>query len=131
MAGHSAADLEQPVTSAPQAQQPIVSEPSPVPQTARTQTPNNTEHISQEPPAYNETFEKSQAPSGNPTPVAQQGQGRMVTPLERLGEEPALVDCPYCKKVTTTRVAQEHSTMTVYVSHLQRNNFRICSLTIA
>lgn len=79
---------------------------------------HNTEYIAHEPPAYNETFEKSQVPSGHPAPTAahpQLGQGRMVVPLERLGEEPALVDCPYCRMTTTTRVGQEHSTMTVYV----------------
>jgi len=71
----------------------------------------------QQPPAYHEaTTDKSQMPYNHSQPMPaqnQMGQGHMVTPLERLGEEAAWVDCPYCKRITQTRVGQEHSTMTV------------------
>jgi hypothetical protein len=42
---------------------------------------------------------------------------RMVTPLHMLGEEPAVVDCPFCQQTTTTKLREEHSTMTWYQSN--------------
>lgn len=40
----------------------------------------------------------------------------LVTPRERLGERPAYIDCPFCESTTQTRVKQEDSTTTKYVT---------------
>ncbi|KAF1849021.1 uncharacterized protein K460DRAFT_276264 [Cucurbitaria berberidis CBS 394.84] len=36
----------------------------------------------------------------------------MVTPLKRLGEEPAFIDCPHCEKRTKTKVEKVDSSQT-------------------
>jgi hypothetical protein len=40
----------------------------------------------------------------------------MVTRLDRLGEEPALIDCPFCKECRPTRIEQQDSSQTRYAS---------------
>lgn len=126
MSGIAADTPTQPIVApTQQTEQPAAVHAEPTAASATAQPIHDTatrDQISQEPPTYNETFAKNQmqynqAANNHPS----HSQGRMVTPLERLGEEPALVDCPYCKKVTTTRVGSEHSTMTVYVlpSHVK------------
>lgn len=45
-------------------------------------------------------------------------QATYVVPLERLGENPEWVDCPFCRKVTKTRVDKEDSTMTMVAGGL-------------
>ncbi len=40
-----------------------------------------------------------------------------VTPLERLGELPADIDCPFCHRRTRTRLEHEDSNWTGYVTH--------------
>lgn len=110
---------QQPIAApAQQMDQPIAHpEMTSVPQTI--EPVDRVENMPQQPPAYYEaTADKSQHPYSHaqqPMQAPQVGQGHMVTPLERLGEEPAWVDCPNCKRITQTRVASEHSTMTVYV----------------
>ena len=39
-----------------------------------------------------------------------------VTPLDQLLEIPELIDCPYCKRRTQTRVTHEDSNATSWVT---------------
>ena len=43
------------------------------------------------------------------------GEPAYVTPLPFLGEDPAFIDCPFCRKRTQTRVAHTDSTATTFV----------------
>lgn len=40
-----------------------------------------------------------------------------VTPLERLLETPADIDCPFCDRRTRTQVVYRDSSMTEYITH--------------
>ena len=51
--------------------------------------------MSYQPPAY-------QPPGQIAAPTTHERGAVMVTPLERLGNVSANVDCPYCKRVTKT-----------------------------
>src|SRR2546423_12489944 len=42
---------------------------------------------------------------------------KYVTPLDRLQEEPAWIDCPFCLHITKTKVTHNNSTTTQYVIH--------------
>ena len=48
-------------------------------------------------------YERPQTRLPEPEPVE---QPPMVTPLRRLGDREADVDCPYCRQVTRTRVVK-------------------------
>lgn len=43
-------------------------------------------------------------------------QAHKVTPLERLGDAPDWIDCPFCQRMTKTRVTKQDSDTTMQVS---------------
>lgn len=47
--------------------------------------------------------------------AAPSGPTRLVMPLANLQDRPVEVDCPYCRRVTMTRVEEHSSGMTMYV----------------
>lgn len=60
-----------------------------------------------QPPAY-QPPSKSPDAIASAQPIHERGP-RMVTRLEKVGSQPADVDCPYCRKVVRTRVAEVSS----------------------
>ncbi|KAK5133985.1 hypothetical protein LTR08_007105 [Meristemomyces frigidus] len=64
-----------------------------------------------------ENFSDSQGGyvAAQPQPAAvieYQPNANFVTPIEKLGDEPEFIDCPFCNNRTKTRVQTNHSPMT-------------------
>ena len=57
------------------------------------------------------------APSKGPYAIASVPDQPLVTPLSRLPDEPANIDCPFCHKMTQTRVQKNDSSQTQYVKN--------------
>lgn len=47
-----------------------------------------------------------------PSKIEYQPNTSFVTPIEKLGDEPEFIDCPFCNRRTQTRVERSHSPMT-------------------
>lgn len=67
--------------------------------------PNTTERIAQ---------------SDKPAMIVPVPEAHRVTPLDHLGQEPEWIDCPWCQRMTKTRVTKEDSDMTSQVFFFQR-----------
>ncbi|KAJ5601072.1 hypothetical protein N7510_010606 [Penicillium lagena] len=95
------------------------------PEVTQSASTTSDAYNNERPPSYT----SPQQPSPAALPVAQQGQPTeqmksnvpttmtytqplQVTPLTRLGETPAWIDCPHCHARTQTRVAEENSSET-------------------
>ncbi|KAF4958119.1 hypothetical protein F66182_18316 [Fusarium sp. NRRL 66182] len=68
------------------------------------------------PPPYNDN-DKPTAPMANNSPYPGYDPSRIriaVTPLERLGEAPAHINCPFCNTISLTTVQKSDSSQTTY-----------------
>ncbi|KAI8944659.1 hypothetical protein F4801DRAFT_585213 [Xylaria longipes] len=55
-------------------------------------------------------------PAANVPQVVAEANPRMVTPLERLTEQEAWIDCPFCQHTTKTRITKEGDTQQTFVT---------------
>lgn len=94
---------------------PIEPIPNPNPNPTTTTTTTTTE-----PPPQSESKQPpeigvvAQPPPNGPASVVPVSGIPKVTPLNRLGELPQSIDCPFCKQMTKTRVQKTDSAKTKY-----------------
>ncbi|KAI8624081.1 hypothetical protein F5Y19DRAFT_480978 [Xylariaceae sp. FL1651] len=64
------------------------------------------------------TLASNDDPASQGPAMREPQQQQLVTPLHSLTEEPAWIDCPFCKQMTKTRSARQGDSQQVFVTPL-------------